>query len=77
MRGDGSFMIGNSTISNDNASNFAIMGKRYKGTLLLREISTRKNVNTSVITQVDIKKDKILEITNAHLEGYESNGSRM
>ena len=41
----------------------------------LWELLTRKNVNSDVITKSDLKEYKcILELTNAHLAGYETGG---
>ena len=65
-------MIGDSIIRVDWASNLTIKGKHYKGTRGLWELLARKDVNTDVITEIDLKKYKtILETTNAHLEGFE------
>ena len=55
-------MIGNSTISIDDTSNFTIKGKRLKGTQVLWELLTRRNVNTGVITEDELKKYKIFGI---------------
>ena len=50
-------------------------GTRFKGTRGLWELLTRKNVNIDVITKSDLKAFKrILELTNAHLVGYEPGG---
>ena len=69
-------MICNSNISIDNGSHFTIKGKRFKGTQGLWDLLTRKNVNTGVITEYDLKKYRmILEMTNANLERYESGGN--
>jgi hypothetical protein len=72
----GTFMIGNAPLSVDNESNFTIYGKQYTGTKVLWELLTRKNVNKNIVTTRDMKTDKgILQLTNAHLEGYEPSGN--
>ena len=68
----GNFMIGDSIIRVDRESNLTIKGKHYKGTRGLWELLALKDVNTDVITEIELKKYKtILETTNAHLEGFE------
>jgi hypothetical protein len=63
----GSFMIGDSIIRVDRESNLTIKGKHYKGTRGLWELLARKDVNSDVITESDLKRYKtILEATNAH-----------
>ena len=65
-------MIGDSVISVDRESNLTIKGKHHKGIRGLWELLGRKDVNSDVITESDLKKYKtILEATNAHLEGFE------
>ena len=65
-------MIGDSIIRVDRESNLTIKCKHYKGTGGLWELLARKDVNTDVITESDLKKYKtILETTKAHLEGFE------
>jgi hypothetical protein len=66
------FMIGDSTVTVDEDSNISIKGREFKGTPGLWELLTRKNVNVKNVTTDDLKKYKsILQMTNAHLEGYE------
>ena len=65
-------MIGDSIIRVDRESNLTIKGKYYKGTRCLWELLARKDVNTDMITESDLKKYKtILETTNAHFERLE------
>jgi hypothetical protein len=45
----GRFMIGNSTLSVDDASNMSLKGRHFKGTKRIRDLS-RKNVYKAVIT---------------------------
>ena len=66
------FMVGDSIISVDREFNLTIKGKHYKGTRGLWELLARKDVNSDVIAESDLKRYKtILETTNAHLEGFE------
>jgi hypothetical protein len=68
----GNFMIGDSIIRVDRESNLTIKGKHYKGTRGLWELLARKDVNSDVITESDLKRYKtILGATNSHLEGFE------
>ena len=63
------FIIGDSIISVDRESNLKIKGKHYKGTRDLWELLARKDVDSDVITERDLKKYKtILEATNAHFK---------
>ena len=65
-------MIGDSSIRVDRESNLTIKGK-HKGTRGLCELLERKDVNSDVTTESDLKRYKtILEATNAHLEGFEA-----
>jgi len=65
-------MIGDSIISVDRESNLTIKGRHYKGTRVLWELLTRKDLKSKVITESDLKKYKtILEATNAYLAGFE------
>lgn len=67
------FMIGNATVTVDNTSDLTIKGEHFKGTKDLWNLLTRKNVNYDAIDEDELKKYKtILEMTNAHLEGYRS-----
>ena len=48
----------------------------FKGSKGLWELLTRKNVNTEVITNDDLKSyKKILTMTNAHLTQYQPDGN--
>lgn len=67
------FKIGNAMVTIDNMSNITVKGKQFKGTQDLWNLLTRKNVNYDAIDKDELKKYKsILELTNAHLEGYRS-----
>jgi hypothetical protein len=69
-------MIGNAPLSVDNGSNITIYDKHYNGTRGLWELLTRKTVNKSVVTAHDMKTYKsILQMTNAHLEGFKPSGN--
>jgi hypothetical protein len=71
---DGNFIIGDSTLTVDKGSNIKIKGREYRGTSELWELLIRQNVDKK-ITGDDLKTYKnILELTNAHLEGYEPGG---
>ena len=71
-RDDNTLMIGNSDIIADENRDIKIRRKRFRGTNGLWEILTRKNINMYVVTTSDLKQYKhILEMTNAHLVGYE------
>jgi hypothetical protein len=73
---DGTFMIVNAPLSVENDSNITIYGKHPNGTRGLWELVTRKNVNKSVVTAHDMKTYKSnLQLTNAHLEGFEPSGN--
>jgi len=73
IRKDGdSFKIGDSTVLVDTDSDITIRGKEFRGTTALWELLTRKSVGRRKITTDDLKKyKKILELTNAHLTGYQ------
>ena len=69
------FKIGNATVTIDNGSNLIVRGKQFKGTEGLWTLLTRKDVNYDEIDENELRKYKtILEMTNAHLEGYRSGG---
>jgi hypothetical protein len=75
-REDGNFMIGDSKITVGNQGDIDIRGKHFKGTRGLWELLTRKNVDRKLVTPDDLKNYKIiLQLTNAHLEGYEPGGN--
>ena len=74
-RDSGTFMIGNSAVSMGETIDVIFNGKRFRGTKGLWELLTRKNVNIDVITTSDLKRHKhTVEMTNAHLVGYEPGG---
>ena len=61
-------MIGNAAVVADVKGDIAIGGTRFRCKRGLREHLTRKNVNSDVMTNNDIKAYKsILELTNTHL----------
>jgi hypothetical protein len=56
----------------DMNSDFYIRNKHFKGTRDLWELLTRKKVNKEIVSANDLKQYKsILNLTSAHLEGYE------
>ena len=68
-------MIGSAAVIADEKGDISIGEVRSKGTRGLWELLTRKNVNSDVITNSDLKAYKrILVLTNAHLAGYEPGG---
>ena len=72
QRAGDTFMIGNSDIRVDETGDITINGKRFRGTKGLWELLTCKNIHRDVITTSDLKRYKhIVELTNAHLVGYE------
>jgi hypothetical protein len=69
-------MTGNAPLTVDCDSNITIYGKEYTGTRGLWEGLARKSVNKEIVTTQDMKAYKnILQLTNAHLEGYEPSGN--
>ena len=73
---DGRFMIGDSVLSVDDTSDISINGRHFKGTRVLWELLPRKNVTREVVTADDVKRYKtVLQLTNSHLQGYESSGN--
>jgi hypothetical protein len=73
--GDG-FMIGDSRVSVDQDGNIHIKEVQFPATNGLWEFLTRKKVNKKFVTSNDVKQHKtILEMTNAHLEGYDPNAN--
>ena len=67
-----SFMIGNSKVGVDADSNIRVRNVEFLGTKGLWELLTRNRVNKKLITTEDLKRYKtILEMTSAHLEGYD------
>ena len=77
IRKDGdNFEIGNPTVTVDNMSNTSTKGKQFKGKEDLWKFLTYKNVNYISIDKNDLQKYKtILEMSNAHLEGYKAGGN--
>jgi len=73
-RKDGdSFKIGDSIVLVDTDSNITIRGKEFRETTGLWELLTRKRVDRRKITTDDLKNyKKILELTHAHLTGYQA-----
>jgi hypothetical protein len=66
------FFIGNSDVTVDANSDLYIKDKHFRGTRGLWELLTRKRVNNKIIDANDMKQYKsILNLTSAHLEGYE------
>jgi len=72
IRRDGDvFMIGDSQVGVYRDGNFHINNVEFPATKGLWELLTRKRVDEDSVTTADIKQYKtILEMTNAHLEGY-------
>jgi len=72
IRRDGDvFVIGNSQVGVNRDSNIHINNVEFPATKGLWELLTRKRVNKNLVTTADLKQYKtILEMTNAHLEGY-------
>ena len=69
-------MIGDSTRTVDDASDISLKGRHFNGTMGLWELLTRKNVDMGFRTADDLKRYKtILQMTNAHLQGYEPGGN--
>jgi hypothetical protein len=64
--------IGNSDVTVDANSDLYIKNKHFVGTPGLWELLTRKCVNKKLVNKDDLKQYKsILNLTSAHLEGYE------
>jgi len=54
-------------------SNITMKGKQFQRMDDLWNLLTRKNINYNIIDKNEIQKYKtILEMTNAHLEGYKA-----
>jgi len=69
-------MIGDSRVGVDRDGNIHIKNVEFPATKGLWELLTRKNVNKKSITTDDLKQYKtILELTNAHLEGFRPDGN--
>ena len=70
------YKIGDSAVTIDVHSDIYVKGKRFRGTEGLWELLTHKKPNVNIVTTDDYKKYKgILEMTNAHLEGYVPGGN--
>jgi len=66
------WMIGDSRIGVDSDGNIHIRNVVFPATQSLWELLTRKRVDKKLVTHADLKQYKtILEMTNAHLEGYD------
>ena len=69
-------MIGDSPIMADTGGDTTIKERMFKGTNGLRELMTRKKVNTEFINKDDLKTyKKILTMTNAHLTRCQPEGN--
>ena len=78
MRRDpnGKFRIGNANVEIDSDSNVIVKGVSYKSTKCLFELLTRKKVDSSFITDSDMKAyGGILQATHGHLENNDQSGS--
>jgi len=66
------FFRGNSDVTVDTNSDFYIRNTHFKSKTGLWELLTRKKVNKDIVSADDLKKYKsILNLTSAHLKGYE------
>jgi len=76
IRKDGDiFMIGDSPVLVDQSGDITIMENEFVGSDGLWELLTRKNVNKQQVTLDDMRKyKKILQLTKAHLQGYQAGG---
>ena len=69
-------MIGDSPVLVDTSGDITIKDRVFKGSNVLWEPLTRKNVNTEVITKDDLKSyKKTLTMTNAHLTHHQHDGN--
>jgi len=68
------FKIGDSPMLVDQDGDIMIKENEFRGSKGLWELLTRKNVNKEHVTLDDLRKQKILLLTNAHLEGYQPGG---
>jgi len=67
------FQIGDSPVLVDHDVDIKIKENEFRGSEGLWELLTRKNVNKEHVTSDDLRKyKKILLLTNAHLEGYDT-----
>jgi hypothetical protein len=68
------FFISKSDVTVDTNSDLYIKNEHFRGTLGLWELLTRKRIDTRLVDKKDLKQYKyILNLTSAHLEGYEPN----
>jgi len=71
-RDSNGWMIGDSRVGVDSDRNIHINNVEFPATKGLWELMTRERVDKESVTTADLKQYKtILEMTNAHLEGYE------
>jgi hypothetical protein len=64
------FLMGHSDVTVD--SDIQIRDQHFKGTRGLWELLTQKGVDNRLVSEEDLKQYKnILDLTSAHLEGYE------
>jgi hypothetical protein len=69
-------MIGNSVVELDTPGLNTVKGKQFKLTRALWELLTRNDVDTGTISPNEMQRYKsILQLTSAHLEGYEPDGN--
>jgi hypothetical protein len=73
---DDTFKIGDSPVLVDQDGDITIKENEFRGSEVMWELLTRKNVNKEHVTSDDLRKyKKILLLTNAHLEGYDPAGA--
>jgi hypothetical protein len=64
--------MGNSDVTVETNGDLYIRDKHFKGTRGLWELLTRKRVDNRLVSEDDLTQYKsILDLTSAHLEGYE------
>jgi hypothetical protein len=69
-------MIGNSVVEFDTPGVITVKGKHFNLTRGLWELLTRNDVDTGPISPNEMQRYKcILQLTSAHLEGYEPDGN--
>jgi hypothetical protein len=75
-RVDNNYMIGDTDITIDAASNIYVKDRRFRGTKGLWELLTQKKPDLDAITSDDYEKYKsILLMTSGHLEQYRPDGN--
>jgi hypothetical protein len=68
-------MIGDFPVLVDQSGDITIMENEFLGSEGMWELLTRKNVNKQQVTSDDMRKyKKILQLTKAHLQGYQAGG---